>query len=208
VSKRHWLTSKLVLLLIATIVSSAALTAVVTWWSKTANAIRGNRFDTAQFETQGIVPIAYAVFAVSLGVAFGAVLRRSLPALGATIFVFAGVRILIDNYARPHFLSPLTTTTRLDQSPSIKGGPWILSQDLSLHGHAVQGAVKAPGGCMETAARSAMDHCMSDQGYAITTSYQPANRYWPFQYIESGIYIALAALLIAVCVVVVRRRDA
>ena len=39
-------------------------------------------------------------------------------------------------------------------------------------------------------------------------TYQPADRYWTFQGIESGIFLALAAILIAVTAVVLLRRDA
>jgi hypothetical protein len=37
--------------------------------------------------------------------------------------------------------------------------------------------------------------------------YHPADRFWPFQYIESGIFVGLAAILTVAAVVVVRRRD-
>jgi hypothetical protein len=37
---------------------------------------------------------------------------------------------------------------------------------------------------------------------------QPASRYWPFQGIETGIYLLLAAALIAVTFAILRRRDA
>ena len=33
-------------------------------------------------------------------------------------------------------------------------------------------------------------------------------RYWPFQFIETGIFVALAAVLIAVSFAVINRRDA
>ena len=36
----------------------------------------------------------------------------------------------------------------------------------------------------------------------------PGYRFWPFQFIETGIFVALAAALIAVTFLVVRRRDA
>jgi hypothetical protein len=39
------------------------------------------------------------------------------------------------------------------------------------------------------------------------TLIQPSGRYWPFQGIETGIYSLLAATLIAVTFVIVRRRD-
>jgi hypothetical protein len=37
---------------------------------------------------------------------------------------------------------------------------------------------------------------------------EPGYRFWPFQFIESGIFVVLAAVLIAVTFLVVRRRDA
>jgi hypothetical protein len=39
-------------------------------------------------------------------------------------------------------------------------------------------------------------------------TYQPADRYWTFQGIETGIFIVLAAALIAVTAVTLLRRDA
>jgi hypothetical protein len=38
--------------------------------------------------------------------------------------------------------------------------------------------------------------------------YQPAGRYWSFQFIETGIFVALAVALVAVTVIVMRRHDA
>jgi hypothetical protein len=43
--------------------------------------------------------------------------------------------------------------------------------------------------------------------YRSFLTYQPADRYWPFQGIESGIFLALAAVLVAVTAVVLLRRD-
>ena len=48
--------------------------------------------------------------------------------------------------------------------------------------------------------------CLAKHGYAQYVSYQPADRYWPFQFIEAGIFVALAAVLIAFAVI--NRRDA
>jgi hypothetical protein len=39
-------------------------------------------------------------------------------------------------------------------------------------------------------------------------TYQPASRYWAFQGIETGIFVLLAAALIALAAIVVLRRDA
>jgi hypothetical protein len=50
--------------------------------------------------------------------------------------------------------------------------------------------------------------CLTRAGYRSFTTYQPGYRFWPFQFIETGIFVALAAVLIAATFFVVRRRDA
>ena len=50
--------------------------------------------------------------------------------------------------------------------------------------------------------------CIQSAGFRQFTTYQPISRFWAFQSIETVIFLALAAALVAVAVVVVRRRDA
>ena len=50
--------------------------------------------------------------------------------------------------------------------------------------------------------------CLAPHGYAQWNSFQPASRFWPFQWIEGGWLLALAALLIAVTIWLVHRRAA
>jgi len=45
-------------------------------------------------------------------------------------------------------------------------------------------------------------------GYTQLTTYQPASRFWPFQWIEDGWLLALSLLLLAATVWLVRRRAA
>lgn len=85
------------------------MAALVTWWRGPENAAGAPvRLATFTFDIQGIVPVAYAVFAVALGIAAGALLRRVLPAMAATFTVFTGLRFLIGEYARPHYLTPVS----------------------------------------------------------------------------------------------------
>jgi len=55
---------------------------------------------------------------------------------------------------------------------------------------------------------NAVFSCMQAHGWRGFATYQPASRYWPFQGIETGIYLLLAAALIGVTFAIVRRRDA
>ena len=66
-----------------------------------------------------------------------------------------------------------------------------------------------PGGpTAKSASPNSVFSCMQAHGWRGFVTYQPASRYWPFQGIETGIYVLLAAALIAVTFVVVRSRDA
>jgi hypothetical protein len=47
--------------------------------------------------------------------------------------------------------------------------------------------------------------CLAQHGYTQWTSYQPASRFWPFQWIEGGWLLALSALLIAATIWLVHR---
>jgi hypothetical protein len=50
--------------------------------------------------------------------------------------------------------------------------------------------------------------CIASAGFRQFISYQPISRYWAFQSIETAIFLALAAALVALAFAVVRRRDA
>jgi ABC-type cobalamin/Fe3+-siderophores transport system ATPase subunit len=44
------------------------------------------------------------------------------------------------------------------------------------------------------------------EGESLVTTYHPVDRYWPFQAIESGIYLALSLLMLGLTAYRVRRR--
>jgi hypothetical protein len=46
---------------------------------------------------------------------------------------------------------------------------------------------------------SAFATCLDSQGVREAVTYQPASRYWPFQEIETGMYLALALALTGYC---------
>jgi hypothetical protein len=50
--------------------------------------------------------------------------------------------------------------------------------------------------------------CLMAHGYRGYATYQPASRFWAFQGIETGIFVMLAAVLLAVTFWVLNRRDA
>src|SRR6201996_5555781 len=88
VTRRHWLTVKIGFMLLAAAVWGGAISALVTWWSGPDNAQQLDAFDPGRFDIMGVVPVAYSLFAVALGIAAGAVTRRVLPAMAITLAGF------------------------------------------------------------------------------------------------------------------------
>lgn len=210
ITRRRWLASKTVAVVTASAAVAAVLAVAVTWWSRTIDLSQHNRFD--HFDVQGIVPVGYAIFAATTGLAAGILIRRTLPALGATLLAVVGIRIAIANYLRPHFLAPLTKSVPLTASDTgLTGSFWTLqSHIVDNNGSAVtnDGLLSAlPVNCRQYigTTRDQILSCVSAHGWREQIVYQPANRFWTFQGIETGIYIALACALVLAAFVLIRR---
>jgi len=191
-----------------------SLAALVTWWSGPENALQQDRFERTQFAIQGIVPIGYALFAVALGIAAGALLRRTLPAVAVTIGIFTALRLVIENFVRPHYQTPTITAPLSHPTGGPAGSYLVLNHGVtSPSGQVINGVPigQAPSVCRALLGQGGprkVFSCMGDHGFHDILTYQPANRYWTFQGIETGVFVALAAALIAVTVIVLLRRDA
>jgi ABC-2 family transporter protein len=209
VTRRRWLLAKVGMALVATLAWSVGVSALVTWWSGTPNALYGNRFEGAQFDTQNVAPIAFALFAVCLGIAAGALLRRTLPALATTLVGYAVVRVLVSVYARPHYAAAVTRSFPLSADVQLPSGSWTLSSKLvDPAGHAVTGQLDIPQSCAAAVNRSGVQSCLARLGFHNVVSYHAAGEYWRFQWIEAAVFVALAAAVLAVGIVVTLRHDA
>jgi hypothetical protein len=209
VTRRRWLLSKVGMALAATFIWSVAVSALVTWWSGTPNALYGNRFEGAQFDTQNIAPVAFALFGVALGLAAGAIFRRTLPALATTVGAYAAVRVAVSVYLRPHYAAAVTRSYALNADPHLAPGTWTLSSDfVDPAGHAVTGVPSIPSQCYAAVDRASSQACLSRLGYHTVVSYHPASQYWRFQWTESGIFLVLAAALTVFSIVYTLRHDA
>jgi ABC-type transport system involved in multi-copper enzyme maturation permease subunit len=209
VTRRQWLRSKIVLLLISSAAVGAALAGLVTWWSGTNNSLHQNRFDGLPFDIQGVSPIGYTLFAATLGLACGVLWRRTLPAIATTLGVFFVVRLVVESYVRPHYMTPVTTTVPLGANRGGPAGAWIMSNVIQLHGQSIGGGrIQLPQGCAALQTRADSAACLAKAGYLQVTKYQPAGRYWNFQLIELAIFLVLAAVLTVVAVVALKRQDA
>jgi hypothetical protein len=209
VPRTRWLTAKLVVVGLVAVVATGVLTALVTWWYGPIDRVNGNQFSPAVFGARDLVPIGYAAFAFGLGVLAGITTRRTLTAMAVTLVGFVAVRLSFAFWIRPHLLPPLSTVAPMDDGrapqllgdgPGAQAGRWILSQTVTDPNGAVVDAIRIGSDDPCVATRT----CLS--GYHLTTVYQPADRYWTFQWMETAIFVGLGLALIAVTYWWLRRR--
>jgi hypothetical protein len=127
VTRRRWLLVRVALVGVAALAVAGLASWLVSWWFAPLDAVNMNRFDPSVFTERGIVAIGYAGFAFALGVAAGALTRRTLPAMAATLLGFIAARIAVTLLVRPHLLPPreslfpLTLGKSVELLPSASG---------------------------------------------------------------------------------------
>jgi hypothetical protein len=159
-TRGRWLTVKLTLIGLASMAAAGLLSLMVTWWFSPLDRMNLNRLTPGVFDERGIVPIGYAAFAFAFGVAAGVVIRRTVPAMAATIVAYIGARLAATYWIRPNLFAPLRVTSALhlggpggsNQPPGL-GAPnpadWVLSSNtINAAGRVIgqNGAINLPGG--------------------------------------------------------------
>jgi hypothetical protein len=172
-------------------------------------------FSARVFDLLGIAFAAWTLAAFAIGALAGTLIRRVVPALAATLAAYAGLALAAGMYLRQHYLAPLVT-----HSTNLPGSAWIISHWYTKGGRLVsQSAISqmlrgyhhAPATQVgPNTFQTVLDpvRYLTQHGYMNWTSYQPASRFWPFQWIEGGWLLALSVLLVATTVWLVRRRAA
>jgi len=186
-----------------------------------------NQFSPLVFATHGITPLGYAAFAFALGVTAGVLVRRAVPAMALTLAVFFVLQVAMPLWVRPHLFPPEHTVAALSSFDSlnvpIDAGTFMLIPDgwgsqpeaWVLSNVAVNMAAEpvsaVPADCMQAmqsgkASHPALLDCLTSHGIRIAVTYQPATRYWAFQWTETAIYVALALAHAWYCFWKIRRR--
>jgi ABC-type transport system involved in multi-copper enzyme maturation permease subunit len=223
VTRRRWLAVKIGWMLLAAAVWGGVISLLVTWWSGPNNAEQLNAFDPGRFDLMGIVPVAYSLFAMALGIAAGTLVRRVLPAMAITLAGFIAVRALVTLLLRPHYLSTVTVFYKVTSGFTPSGSFWKIGSgilgpngvaiDQNTNANVINGvpATYLPTSCTQASRGAFTPPASCTQAlshFRGFLTYQPADRYWTFQGIETAIFIVLAAALIAVTAVTLLRRDA
>jgi ABC-type transport system involved in multi-copper enzyme maturation permease subunit len=233
VSRTRWLAVKLGLTGLASVVTAGLLSLMVTWWSSPMdqlNPLGGYRLSALLFGARDLAPVGSAAFALALGVTIGLVARRVVPAIAITLAIFTAVQVAVALWVRPHLLSPVRTVSPLNLSAiSAVGssfpenslgvgatvnipGAWVYSNQVTTTGGSTSLGL-APQACTSGSTKvlpsgqtSACNAALARLHLRQVVIYQPASRYWAFQWSETAIYLLLALLLAGFCTWWINRR--
>lgn len=214
VSRTRWFLVKIAVALLPAIAAAGILTAAL-WSFISAQGYVGVRgqglFEPLTFDTSGIVPAAYSVFAVAVGIVLGIISRHTVTAMAGTLGVYTVVRLAAET-ARPSWLDALPTTrevspintdsgispdARIVQSGYLTADGKVLSDDGPLTA------------CFEqTRANGDPTTCYSKLG--LTQQYHDVldgGHYWTAQLIETALFVGVAAVVLCVGILLLRKRS-
>jgi hypothetical protein len=229
--RRRWALAKLVSLAVAVTVPAYLFSLVLSWYyqpyfasgNQGAGLTEYTPFFPSLFDLRGVAFAAWTLAAFAIGALAGMLIRRVVPAIAATLAVYAGLAFAAGGVLREHYLAPLVTS-----SLTLPGSAWVLGRwwtkgGATLSGSTMNGVINsawqrvnppAPGAAGAAGAAGKYEdyltvlRYLTRHGYTQWTRYQPGSRFWPLQWVEGGWLLALSVLLIAGCVWLVRRRAA
>jgi hypothetical protein len=220
----RWALAKLLLLAVVLAAMTAAFGALVSWYyqpefatGSQAPGLYQNSPLVTLFSLREVTFPAWTLAAFTISALAGMLIRRVLPAIVSSLAVYAGLAFAAGGFLREHYLAPLLTTSNNFNLPGA-GTAWTISQWSTKDGRfAFAGGfppmnlvsqICSPLSAGKQGAGDPFAQCLAQHGYTQWTSYQPASRFWPFQWIEGGWLLVLSALLIAATVFLVHRRAA
>jgi hypothetical protein len=219
VSRTRWLATKLAVGALTAAVATGAVVLALSIWARHLD--QNNQLAPKLFGARGTVPIGYAIFAFVLGVTAGTLLRRTVPAMAATLTGYtaavAVTALWVRRYLVPvkHTLAPLDVNRLLTlrwgpgMPVEITGQPTVSGWVLSNHTVAPNGkpfhAIADPVACGAGASEHSCLQWLGSLDLGESLTYHPPSSFWPLQLIETGIFLALAAAMAAVCFARLRR---
>lgn len=220
ITRTQWLAVKLGFVALAGVVVTGALSLLLTWAASPYDELIGGRFEPLLFPTRNIVPLGYAAFAVVAGIVIGLLGRRTIPAMAITLAVFAVLQIVVPTVIRPNLQPAVTQTVALTadtkvsefnvgggagtgRGVTINGydnavpGAWMLSSRVPLLDSSGNQVVRDQiHSCFKGDMRQDIA-CIAQLDLHYVVRYQPADRYWTFQWLEFGGYLLMGGLLAA-----------
>ncbi len=207
----RWAISKLLLLAAALTLATWAFSAIFTWYSSPFIADgQVSRLLPLEFGLRGVAFAGWTLAAFAIGAFAGTAIRRTVPAMAASLAVWIVLDLGTAISLRPHYQAPMTTKTANPPSSAWVVSSWYTGPNgQPVSQQAINQLVQhASASVQNSPDPNAFQAWLSQQHYTQWTAYQPDSRFWSFQLIEGGWLLALSVVLIAATVWLVRRRAA
>jgi len=188
VPRTRWLAAQLTLVTSGLVLLGAVITAVIAWYREPMDRLTGHFINRA-YDFEGLVLTAYILAAFGFAVLAGLLLRRTVAAMVAAFGPWLVIRLVVEFWLRPRFQAPLT-----------------LRQSCAHGCHATMGLDTVPPQTGHIG-----DWVLSvsvNAGKQVVTTYQPGSRFWHFQLIEAGLFVALTAAALSATIWLLHQRAA
>ena len=162
---------------------------------------------TSWYEVAPHLQIGYVLFGFALGAAAGVLVRRTLPAMGIALVGFGVVRVAVIEWGRPYLLPPVHSfeawsSDYKDQVPDY--AMYVDSGYADVNGAPIDH--QESWGCGGRPGTTEQLDCLKANGVAgHYADFQPLERLGLFQWIETGIFVVLAAALLVLAWAWVKR---
>jgi hypothetical protein len=205
----RWTISKLVPLAAVLTAAAAAFSLLFSWYYHPFFAEGLDGVLAPQlFDLRGIAFAAWTLAAFAIGALAGMVIRRTVPALAASLAAWTGLALLISVDLRKHYAAPLIRTGVIPGN-SLAVGQWFTGPGgQTVSWPAVLRVInQAPLSVQQSPNAEFLEvSWLRAHHYFQWGSYQPQSRFWAFQLIEGGWLLVLSAVLIGATLWLVARR--
>ncbi|MFE4513199.1 hypothetical protein ACFRMQ_03230 [Kitasatospora sp. NPDC056783] len=197
--RSRWTVGSLVVAGGALAVVAALFGLLLRWWSAPL-ALMNGRFSPDLFEQTWPVMVGRVVLTFGVAALAGAVLRRTVAAVGIGLGVSVALPFLAESF-RFHYRQPLEEPVHSMRAMALDGR-WLGEVWYSdPAGNRISTDAFYEHGDFEQ-----LQALVRDGGYTAHQVYQPADRFWPFEFVEFGWMTALGVAACAAAVWWVRRR--
>ncbi|MER5949752.1 hypothetical protein ABT127_27235 [Streptomyces sp. NPDC001904] len=195
VSPARWLTTKLALPALALVTGTALLVVLRRQVSVAAPGLHQSQWYSGGFEVQGPVAVALPLLGLACGALMALIRRRSLAGAGLGLVLTLALTTAA-GVLRP-YLWPTVTRVGTVAQGYLK----------------FTGEVTSEGAVTTSGAHIADPLCVTDRAciadHHITGFYReghPPSHFWPLQLVETGLLLAVTALIVSVTYGILRRR--
>jgi hypothetical protein len=209
--RTRWTLATLLLPAAVLVAATGAFTALFYWFFRPFLAAgQVSEMLPLAFGLLGVAFAAWTLLSFALSAFLGALLRRTVAAIGITIVVYILLAIATATAIRPHYATPVTVPGWGSQGSGWVISTWAKAPDGAALSQGALGGLTQhlPASVQNSPSPDAFTNWLTQHGYTLWTSLQPDWRFWQFQLTEGGWLLAVSALLIAGTVWLVRKRAA